>query len=104
MVKDWKDGKEMARLNADNSILQASNNKCATDIGDVRQALTTLQTATIEREKAAEAAMVKAKLKAEKHTRAATVITQLPPVPQDQQCATIEREQIEYIKRRRELQ
>jgi hypothetical protein len=99
VVKDWKDGAEIARIRsqkndaeARNSILDAANQQCGTDIASVRQSLSDLAKAVEERGKAAEAAMVEARPKAEKHSRAAAVIKQLPPpVPQDQQLNVLQK-------------
>ena len=56
-VSDWRSAAEIRRLNSDNAMLSASNNKCASDIQSVRAAMDALTTASMTREKNAAVAM-----------------------------------------------
>jgi hypothetical protein len=108
LIKDWKDGAEIVPVRsqkndaeARNSILGAANQQCGTNIESVRAGIKTITDAVGKREEAARTAMSQAETLVAKHTKAAQTIKQAPPVPQDQQFAAIEREQVEYIKTRR---
>jgi hypothetical protein len=99
-VSDWRSAAEIRGLSSDNAILGAANQRCETDINAVRSGIKTITEAVGKREEAARAAMVNAETQVATHTRAAQATKAAPPVPQDQQCAAIEREQIEYIQKR----
>ncbi|SHL42324.1 hypothetical protein SAMN05216428_102357 [Nitrosospira sp. Nsp11] len=104
VIMHWKSGAEVAlavsdkeKVESRNSILEAANGNCATDIEGVRQGVKVITDAVSEREKAASAAMRDAQALVAKHKAAAVAIKALPVVPQAEQCEAIEREQIEYV-------
>ena len=101
-VSNWRSTAEIQRLNSDNAMLSASNNKCASDIQSVRAAMAALTTASMTREKNAAAAMQQAGAVAAKHVSRAKDIRSRPPVAPQYQCEAIMREQAAYIQTRRQ--
>ena len=101
-VSDWRSAAEIQRLNSDNAMLSASNNKCASDIQTVRAAMDALTTASMTREKNAAVAMRHAGTAAAKHANRAKDIRSRPPVAPQYQCEAIRREQAAYIQTRRQ--
>lgn len=108
VVKDWKDGAEVAIVKSDNrslkernDVLAAANGQCVTDIEGVRKGVQVITDAVGEREKAASAAMLSAQALAAKHAQAAKAIKDAPIKPDEPMCVTIEREQMEYLSTRR---
>jgi hypothetical protein len=103
-VSDWRAAGEIRRLNSDNAMLSASNNKCASDIQSVRAAMEALTAASAAREKNAATAMRNAGAVAAKHVRRAKDIRSLAPVAPKHQCEAIAREQAEYVRSRRQYE
>lgn len=103
-VADWRSGKEIARLNGDNTLLSASNNKCAADIQSVRSAVEAMDSVAVERDRQARESMEKAQPEAKKHTAKVIRIRALAPVPKDKdkQCKVIKEEQAAYVQERRD--
>ena len=101
-VSNWRSTAEIQRLNSDNAMLSASNNKCASDVQSVRAAMVALTTASMTREKNAAAAMQQAGAVAAKHVSRAKDIRSRPPVAPQYQCEAIMREQSTYIQTRRQ--
>jgi hypothetical protein len=101
-VSDWRSAAEIRRLNSDNALLSASNNKCAEDIQSVRTAMDALIATSATREKNAAAAMRNAGAAAAKHVRRAEDIRSLAPVASQHHCEAIAREQADYIRTRRQ--
>jgi len=101
-VSNWRSTAEIQRLNSDNAMLSASNNKCASDIQSVRAAMAALTTASMTREKNAAAAMQQAGAVAAKHVSRAKDIRSRPSVAPQYQCEAIMREQAAYIQTRRQ--
>ena len=101
-VSDWRSAAEIQRLNSDNAMLSASNNKCASDIQSVRAAMDALTTASMTREKNAAMAMRHAGAAAAKHANRAKDIRSRPVVAPQYQCEAIMREQAAYIQTRRQ--
>lgn len=97
---DWRMASQVQRLNSNNAVLSAANDKCATDIQSVRMAMETLTAATASREKNAAMAMRSAASAAAKHTENAKKIRALPPVAPVKQCEVINTEQIKYVQSR----
>src|SRR5687768_9773139 len=100
VVMHWKDGAKIERIAAQNSSLSAANDKCATDIVAVREAIAAMKKAAAEREKAAAVSMVVATRTADKHVAKARQIRTYPPVAIDMQCDAVKREQVEYVRDR----
>lgn len=100
-VSSWRDGAEIQRLNSSNAVLSAANDKCATDIQNVRAAMTALTDATTTLEKQAAKEMQKAEPKVAERTRVITKIKAMPKVAVDMQCEAIKNEQIEYVQARK---
>jgi hypothetical protein len=101
-VSDWRSAAEIRRVNSDNALLSASNNKCASDIQSVRIAMDALSAASATREKNAATAMRNADVAAAKHVSRAREIRSLPAVAPQHQCEAIAREQADYIRTRRQ--
>lgn len=101
-VSNWRSTAEIQRLNSDNAMLSASNNKCASDVQSVRAAMAALTTASMTREKNAAAAMQQAGAVAAKHVSRAKDIRSRPSVAPQYQCEAIMREQAAYIQTRRQ--
>lgn len=101
-VSNWRSASEIQRLNSSNAVLSAVNDKCATDIQSVRSAMDALAAASAVRDKNAAMAMRRAGSVAAKHTNSAKKIIALPPVALEHQCEVLTREQIEYVKSRRQ--
>jgi hypothetical protein len=101
-VSDWRSAAEIRRINSDNALLSASNNKCASDIQSVRTAMDALTSAAATREKNAAMAMRDASAAAAKHVSRAQDIRSLPAVAAQHQCEAITREQAMYIQTRRQ--
>jgi hypothetical protein len=101
-VSNWRCASEIQRLNSSNAVLSAANDKCAIDIQSVRSAMDALAAASAVRDKNAAVAMQRAAPVAAKHTNLAKKITALPPVALEHQCEVLAREQIEYVKNRRQ--
>src|SRR5687768_5388900 len=99
-VADWRSGAKVAVLTSNNAVLTAVNDKCATDIVAVREAIAAMKKAAAEREKAAAVSMVVATRSADKHTAKARRIRTYPPVSMDMQCEAVKREQVEYVRDR----
>ena len=99
-VSNWRASGEIQRLNSSNAVFSAANDKCATDIQDVRKAMDAVTAAAVVREKAAKVSMVTATRKADVHTAKAKQIKALPPVQIDKQCEAIKAEQIDYVRER----
>ncbi|MGH8684710.1 MAG: hypothetical protein ACREUM_05085 [Nitrosospira sp.] len=97
---DWRMASQVQRLNSNNAVLSAANDKCATDIQSVRMAMETLTAATATREKNAAMAMRSASAAAAKHTDNAKKIRALPSVAPVKQCDVINTEQIKYVQSR----
>ena len=100
-VSNWRASGEIQRLNSSNAVLSAVNDKCATDIQDVRKAMDAVTAAAAERQKAAEVSMVVATRTADVHTSKAKQIKSMPPIQIDKQCEAIRMEQIDYVRERR---
>lgn len=103
MIKDWKDGAEIARLNSVNSIMSAANQRCETDIETVRSSVKRITDSATAREDAAAKAMSKAEIVARRHELKAKAIQAAPIVPEESMCDAIVREQTEYVQSRRDL-
>jgi hypothetical protein len=101
-VSNWRSASEIQRLNSSNAVLSAANDKCATDIQSVRNAMDALAAASAVRDKNAAMAMRRAESVAAKHTDRAKKIIALPPVALEHQCEVLTREQVEYVKNRRQ--
>lgn len=101
-VSDWRSAAEIQRLNSNNAILSSANDKCATDIQSVRMAMDALKAASARRERDAAIAMRRAAKAAAKHTGKAGKIRSLPPVAPEHQCEALAREQLAYVKGRRQ--
>lgn len=102
-LSDWRMASQIQRLNTNNAMLSAANDKCATDIQSVRMALETLTVAAAKREKDAIKAMRSAATAAATHTGNAKKIRALPPVAAaapGKQCEVISMEQIQYVQSR----
>ena len=99
-VSNWRASGEIQRLNSSNAVFSAANDKCATDIHDVRKAMGAVTAAAAERQKAAEVSMVVASKTADVHTAKAKQIKALPPIQIDKQCEAISQEQIDYVRER----
>ncbi|MDQ3186890.1 MAG: hypothetical protein M3Q16_10650 [Pseudomonadota bacterium] len=99
-LSDWRMASQIQRLNSNNAVLSAANDKCATDIQSVRMAMETLTATTATREKNAAMAMRSAATAAAKHTNNANKIRSLPPVAPAKQCEVISTEQIKYVQSR----
>ena len=80
-LSDWRTTAQIQRLNTNNAMLSAANDKCATDIQSVRMALEALTVAAAKREKDAVKAMRAAATAAATHTGNAKKIRSLQPVP-----------------------
>lgn len=102
MIKDWKDGSEIATLQSRVSVASAANQQCETDIVDVRKGVAEMIDAATERAKKAEAAMLDAQAKAMKHSQTAITIKAAPIRPNESECEAIVREQMEYVQKRRD--
>lgn len=100
-LSDWRMALQIQRLNSNNAVLSAANDKCATDTQSVRRAMETLTAATAAREKNAASAMRSAAMAAAKHTNNVKKIRALPPVAPEKQCEVIGTEQIKYVQSRR---
>lgn len=110
LIKDWKDGAEVAlavaakeKVESRNAILVAENTRCATDIEGVRRGVAVVIAQVEEREQAASAAMAQADVLVAERKKQIAAIKNLPPVPPEPeaQCAAIVQEQIDYVQRRR---
>jgi hypothetical protein len=102
-LSDWRAAAQIQRLNTNNAMLSAANDRCATDIQSVRMALEALTVATAKREKDAIKAMRGAAIAAATHTGNAKKIRSLRPVPAatpGKQCEMINTEQIQYVQSR----
>jgi hypothetical protein len=100
-VADWRSGAEIARLQSDNAIKSAANQKCETDIESVRNGIKQVTDAVGKREEAARNAMSQAEVLAAKHSRRAAETKAAPVIPVEGQCEAIVKEQIEYVEKRR---
>lgn len=103
MIKDWKDGAEIAQLTTRNSIMSAANQRCETDIEAVRASVKRITASATAREDAAAKAMSNAQVLAAKHSATAIKIQSAPIVPEESMCDAIVREQTEYVQSRRDL-
>lgn len=101
MVNGWRNGEEIARLGSRSAVAESSNQKCETDIADVRRGVAEMVNAATERAKKAEAAMLNAQAKAEKHVTAAKAIREAPVRQDEPMCDAVFREQGEYVQKRR---
>ena len=101
MVKDWKDGEEIARLESRSAAAESFNQQCETDIADVRKGVAEMIDAATERAKKAEAAMLDAQAKAMKHSQTAITIKTAPIRQGESECEAVIREQKEYVQNRR---
>ena len=102
-LSDWRAAAQIQRLNTNNAMLSAANDKCATDIQSVRMALEALTVAAAKREKDAVKAMRAATTAAATHTGNAKKIRSLRPAPAatlGKQCEMISTEQIQYVQSR----
>lgn len=102
-LSDWRTTAQIQRLNTNNAMLSAANDKCATDIQSVRMALEALTVAAAKREKDAVKAMRAAATAAATHTGNAKKIRSLQPVRAaipGKQCEMINTEQIQYVQSR----
>lgn len=100
VLGDWRMASRMQRLNSDNAVLSAANDRCATDIQSVRMAMESLTATTAAREKNAASAMRSAAAAAAKHANNVKKIRALPPVAPGKQCEAIDKEQIRYVQSR----
>src|SRR6187455_510263 len=102
-LSDWRGAAQIQRLNTNNAMLSAANDRCATDIQSVRMALEALTVAAAKREKDAARAMRAAATAAATHTGNAKKIRSLRPVPLERgkHCEAIATEQIQYVQNRR---
>lgn len=102
-LSDWRTTAQIQRLNTNNAMLSAANDKCATDIQSVRMVLEALTVAAAKREKDAVKAMRAAATAAATHTGNAKKIRSLQPVraaTPGKQCEMINTEQIQYVQSR----
>ncbi|MEO7558779.1 MAG: hypothetical protein ABIT23_00800 [Nitrosospira sp.] len=102
-LSDWRMAAQIQRLNTNNAMLSAANDRCATDIQSVRMALEALTVAAVTREKEAAKAMRSATTAAATHTGNARKIRSLPPVPvgkPEKQCEVMSTEQVQYVQSR----
>ena len=102
-LSDWRGAAQIQRLNTNNAMLSAANDRCATDIQSVRMALEALTVAAAKKEKDAARAMRAAATAAATHTGNARKIRSLRPVPLERgkHCEVIATEQIQYVQTRR---
>src|SRR5690348_13895289 len=94
-VSDWRSASQIQRLNSENAMLSAANDKCTVDIQSVHKAMDELAASSARREKDAARAIRRAEADAAKHTNHAKKIRALPPVKPEYQCEVIVKEQIE---------
>src|SRR6476646_9405830 len=74
MVKSWKDGSKIAKLESHDAVATQANVQCKNDVESVRQGVESIKEAAIVRTKAAESEMIEIQPKADKHARAAIII------------------------------
>jgi hypothetical protein len=103
-VSDWRSASRIQRLNSENAMLSAANDKCTVDIQSVNKAMNELAASSARREKEAARAIRRAEADAARHTNHAKKIRTLPPVKPEYQCEVIVKEQIEYVQKRHENQ
>lgn len=101
IVKGWKDGEKIERLESRSAVAEANNKQCEVDIADVRKGVAGMLDAATERTKKAEAAMLDAQAKAMKHSATAITIKAAPIRQGESECETVFREQKEYVQNRR---
>lgn len=101
-LADWRMSGKVERLNGDNALLKQANGRCASNIQAAAKAVSDLQAAVAERERQAEQSMQQAQPQVEQRKAVITRIKALPSVPVDQQCEAIKREQVAYVRERRE--
>ena len=99
-VSNWRASGEIQRLTSSNAVFSAANDKCATDIAEVKKSIAVVTAAAAERQKAAAVSMVVASKTADVHTAKAKQIKLMPPIQLDKQCEAIRMEQIDYVRER----
>ncbi|WP_025041042.1 hypothetical protein [Nitrosospira briensis] len=100
MVKDWKDGAKIAKLESRDAVVTAANAQCKTDVISVKAGVKDVTDALAAKKKAADAAMKDAEYWARKHSTLAQEVNSLPVRPDESTCDAIIREQIEYVQNR----
>ncbi|HEX8874169.1 MAG TPA: hypothetical protein VF780_06035 [Nitrosospira sp.] len=101
-VSNWRSSAQIQRLNSDNAVLHAANDKCATDIQSVHSAMDALAAASAKQKKQAARAMQVAAADAARHKKRAKKLNALPPVKPEHQYEVIVREQAAYVQSRHE--
>ena len=102
VVENWRTSADIERLQGQNTLLQTSAGKCEADIQNVRAAMMAIETASKERVRQAEEAMIQSEPEVRERTVTITKIKELPVVAPDEQCEAIRTEQIKYVKDRRD--
>ena len=107
-VASWKASGSIERekgntkaLTLKNDVLAGANAQCKVNVDDVRQAVKGIVDEGERLQKAAEARMAAASVKSQTHLDRAAEILNRPPVAQAEWCATILKEQREYVEGRR---
>lgn len=100
-VSDWRDGRTVEKLQSDNAVLRAANDKCSADVQQVKKAVQAMESVAAERERQAAEQMQDTIPLVKQHQARITKIKALPAVKPEMQCEAIIQEQIEYVKTRR---
>lgn len=107
-VQGWKMGAqlerergEVKRLDAQVAIFSAANEKCGIDVTAVKDAVKDVVDAGLAAADRARVAMDRAAKTSAGHLGRAENILNRPPVPLEQQCAVLMKEQREYVDERR---
>ncbi len=101
-VSNWRSSGQIQRLNSDNAVLSATNDKCVVDIQSVHSAMDALEATSARQKKQAARAMRGAAADAAKHKNRAKKLSALSPVKSEHQYEVIAREQAEYVQSRHE--
>lgn len=99
-VNQWRNGAKIAQLESHDSVATAANAQCKTDVQSVQKGVESIASFYEGKVKAAQAEVVKAQPKADKHTRAAITIKAAPIRTDESLCQAVEREQKEYVQAR----
>ncbi len=107
-VQGWRMGTQLAtvqgqvtQLKAENAIYAQANQKCGIDVGAVRKAVQGIADESARIAMAAAAAMDRAAKTSAGHLGRAESILNQPPVPTEQQCEAMRKEQRDYVETRR---
>lgn len=101
LISDWQNGTKIAKVEGENTVLSAANDKCAEDVANTQAAMNTIKAATNELERQAAKAIQEATPKVEERKRIIKAIKAKPSVALDMQCEAIKQEQIDYVQARR---